>query len=159
MNATHEANLRKMVNYLKSGKLKARFNMNFYADEYHMHIEDWEPWKDDTCGSVGCVIGHGPYARIKRQRYEDWGSYCERVFGIQCDSTKYRFVAWDWLFSSSWASIDNSTEGAALRIEYYLRNRRPPKFLQKADHLKDIEEEYWKWRKSYLTRLQTKGVW
>ena len=43
----------------------------------------------------------------------DWGT-------DYCDSAE-----WQWLFCAPWTKIDNTPEGAALRIEWLLKNGLP----------------------------------
>lgn len=72
------------------------------------------------CGTVGCAVGHGPDAGIPSLPGESWRAYCQRqLLPIEQHS------AWLWCFSDTWASVDNTPAGAALRILYYLRNNHP----------------------------------
>ena len=103
-------NLEKLAAYLEGGNLKARFDMITYA-------ENGECYKD-TCGSVGCAIGHGPYAEIPKNPSETWEEYCYRVFGISWLSKEWKFC-----FSASWQTVDNTPRGAAKRIRWLLSGK------------------------------------
>lgn len=104
-------NLKKLADYLE-GPLKADFNMSAYCEEFL--------YDQSTCGSVGCALGHGPYAGIPKTRYESWNRYSERAFGFSNASKE-----WGWIFSSRWSSVDNSPIGAAKRIRILLDEGLP----------------------------------
>lgn len=106
--AKQEKNLRTLAEYLLSDNLVAQFDMSKFT-EYSM-------WEEDThlnCGTVGCAVGHGPYAGIRKKKREDWIDYARRVFG--CSEDNNLFV---WAFSGSWVTYDNTAKGAAKRILY-----------------------------------------
>lgn len=107
-------NLQRLADYLQSGKLLAKFDMCFFCLSGNNNNED-------TCGTVGCAIGHSPYAGISKFIYESWSSYSERVFGLCCLSSK-----WNWCFDSDWAEVDQTPLGAAKRILYLLAHNAPP---------------------------------
>lgn len=103
------ANLETLFNYLAYGTLKAEFNMEFYCAGYlgqHMFLTD--------CGTVGCAVGHGPYAGIPKTTEESWNEYAERCFCVNLG------MIFEYLFHSDWAQIDNTPTGAAKRIRYAL---------------------------------------
>lgn len=107
----NRANLIKLANYFSQHKkLKADFDMREYC-EYSHFINHTD------CGSVGCAIGHGPYAGIYKCPDESWPIYSERVFGIDSRSR-----LWDFLFSYRWANVDNTKIGVVRRINYVLKN-------------------------------------
>lgn len=103
-------NLKKLADYLLSGELKAKFNMTFFAALGYT--------LSDTCGTVGCAVGHGPYAGIPKLPDEIWPDYAIRVFGIGQED-------FAWCFSGSWDGVDNSPIGAAKRILWLLEKGRP----------------------------------
>lgn len=72
------------------------------------------------CGSVGCAIGHGPYAGIPKHDDENWFDYALRVFLPGPQGSRVGYLAWDWCFSIAWARTDNSPGGAAARIRWLL---------------------------------------
>ena len=80
-----------------------------------------------TCGTVACAAGHGPLAGIKPLKTETWLNYTKRVFGAHngiYGSEEY--LLWQWLFSMSWAFVDNTAKGAAARILWYIANGKVP---------------------------------
>ena len=105
-------NLRTLAEYLLRPKLEARFDMASYAETFNRRT---------TCGTVGCAVGHGPYAGIKKLLNENWLEYTERVFVIPSGLTEAT-----WCFSSAWALFDNTPEGAAHRILYLVKHGKPP---------------------------------
>jgi hypothetical protein len=114
-------NLEKLAAYL-SGELAADFDMYLFSDNEHRDYAG-------CCGSVGCAIGHGPYAGIEKHSNDLWVEYSERAFGLDRYSKE-----WRWCFSEAWSDVDNSPEGAAGRIRYYLECGLP----------KDWDEWVWK---------------
>lgn len=115
LNITSEqrSNLKKLADYLLSGKLKAIFNIKTFSAGLFFDI------KETTCGTIGCAIGHGPYAGIPKHVDEDWYDYARRVF--IGDNT----LSYDWLFSSAWYDYDNTPEGTAKRILHTLEHGVP----------------------------------
>ncbi len=106
-------NLIKMADYLLQNDLKADFHMSAFTDNEHclsVHT---------NCGTVGCVIGHGPYAGIEKHMNETWLKYSDRVFLNDCSKE------WAWCFSFRWSAIDNTAIGAAKRIYYLLEHGLP----------------------------------
>lgn len=104
-------NLKKLADYLLGGKLKAAFNMEYYAEHNGSSTE---------CGSLGCAIGHGPYTGLYKLLAESWEGYAGRVFNIYSSSPE-----WEWCFSYYWMYVDNTPEGAAKRILYLLEHGLP----------------------------------
>ena len=108
-------NLKKLSDYLLSGELKAGFDMGQYADTNDYRVTE--------CGSVGCAIGHGPYAGIPKQRGEDWFEYVDRVF-------TYDYDIIEWCFDILWAEVDNTPRGAGLRIKWLLDHGVPENYVE-----------------------------
>lgn len=113
-------NLKKLADYLLSGNLRAEFDMENFS-ESHQHPDS------KTCGSVGCAVGHGPYAGIMKDEYETWNSYSSRVFGCGVISTNH--MLFTWCFDSDWKVVDNTSKGAAKRVLYVLKNGVPVNYL------------------------------
>jgi hypothetical protein len=114
----NRANLEKLAQYLLSDNLKAKFDMSRYTQD------GWMSGHDRTdCGTVGCAAGHGPYAGIRKNEYETWEEYIERVFDLDSFSVEKR-----WCFGSPWAYTDNTPEGAGKRIIYMLKHGVPVDF-------------------------------
>lgn len=117
----NKENLLKLATYLLSGELKADFNMR----DYNGYGICGEYLTD--CGTVGCAIGHGPYAGIPKTTFESWDNYASRVFTAD-------FRALLWCFSSFWDAVDNTAEGAAKRILYLLRTgSAPDDYMEQCD--------------------------
>jgi hypothetical protein len=114
---TQVKNLIKLRDYLRSGELSAKFDM---ADVCENALFQYDTW----CGSVGCAIGHGPYAGVKKLEEEDWFDYCRRVF-INNIATNLHADSWEWLFSEEWKEVDNGPIGAAERIDILLTKGLP----------------------------------
>lgn len=106
-----EDNLRILADYLLAGNLKAEFDMIRFCENELMS----EP---TNCGSVGCAIGHGPYAGISKNNDEGFLPYSYRVFG-------FLYNEWLWCFGPSWARRDNTPEGAGKRILILLEEGLP----------------------------------
>jgi len=107
MNTFQKENLEKLAIYLESGNHKAEFDMEFFVQAANEKANS-EAWTD--CGSVGCAIGHGPYAGVEKYETETWPEYANRAFAAREGDL------WDMIFGSHWARIDNTPEGAAKRI-------------------------------------------
>ncbi len=112
----HEKNLRTLARYLlkyvpRSG---VRFHMMDYAEEGHAYSTD--------CGSVGCAVGHGPFAGIEKFKTEGWYDYSSRVFGL---ITLGGDTMHNWCFGGGWHLFDNAPRGAALRILWLLDKGLP----------------------------------
>jgi len=104
-------NLQRLAEYLESGlKPGTEFDME------HFYGSDSGEWYGN-CGSVGCAVGHGPYAGIPKSGDETWVTYAYRVFGIHLDSGE-----WTWLFSDLWADITEFSDhlSTAKRIHAFL---------------------------------------
>jgi len=111
---TQIANLHKLAMYLMDEKnLKAGFDMSFYSND------------GESCGTIGCAVGHGPYADIKKWRYEMFPHYRDRAFGIFFGSPSYKY-----LFTSRWNKYDNTAKGAARRIIRFLSSGVPEGFKE-----------------------------
>ena len=107
-----ENNLRKLIKYLR-GELKAQFSMDVFS-EFGGGIDQTD------CGSIGCVVGHGPYAGIRKRKNESFFDYSERKFGLPLEGDE-----WNWCFSAIWHITDNTPTGAAARIERLLTKGLP----------------------------------
>lgn len=104
-------NLTMLQDYLLRRRLRARFNMRLYSETAISH---------KNCGTIGCAIGHGPYAGIPNSFDEGWMTYSDRVFDLSANQ-------WTWCFSTAWAQFDNTPKGAAHRISYLIEHGEPPK--------------------------------
>jgi hypothetical protein len=103
-NEQQQKNLRTLAEYLLSRDLKMGFHMGTF----------YEPYPEAYCGTIGCAVGHGPYAGIPKDEEEEWGDYADRAFG-SVEAKIFRH-----LFSGNWKYYDNTPEGAAKRILNFL---------------------------------------
>jgi hypothetical protein len=108
-------NLKKLSDYLLKGELKADFDMLKFSDNGDFAT---------LCGSVGCAVGHGTDAGIKKFHDEDWSQYSWRCF-INKWNSAYHSYAWEWCFDAYWTDTDNTPEGAAKRIQILLNKGLP----------------------------------
>lgn len=80
------------------------------------------------CDSVGCVLGHctvletGELPRYLN-RSIDFIAWEESFTGTTQEE-------WEWCFSDNWSETDNTPEGAALRIEWLIKNGLPEDWKQ-----------------------------
>lgn len=118
-------NLIKMAEYLIQKnmfgrpKLKARFDMKEFSAPNNKNPHN--------CGTVGCVVGHGPYALgVQKEAAECWSEYALRMFGTNSDGfTFLQRPVFSFLFSGQWRSVDNTPYGAAQRIIFFLDGGMP----------------------------------
>lgn len=136
MTEEYTKNLATLAAYLRAGgKPGVDFDMWWYNEDN----SDGSGRTD--CGSVGCAVGHGPYAGIPKMEDEYWQEYAMRVFGI-VPSTKDH----DWLFAAYWrySEFPGITD-AAKRIEAFLNagGLVPHGDESVSDMLAWIEERVW----------------
>lgn len=121
MTPEHKQNLLRLAEYLE-GELKAKFDMEYYSElstRSYMSYSACELGPGVTaCGSVGCAVGHGPYAGIPKEKDEYWTNYAHRVFG--------KF--WGYAFHGSWSEIpeQNTPRATAARIRLVAELGREP---------------------------------
>ncbi len=112
-------NLKKLADYLAAGNTAMRFDMASYC---------CEPGKikvtprNHACGTVACAVGHGPAAGIDPEGTLSWSDYVECRLCTDTD-------VFHWLFAARWQHVDNTPEGAAGRITWYLDKGLPADFL------------------------------
>ena len=75
------------------------------------------------CGTAACAVG---YAAIlfKRTAYDGYFMLSKELFGLDVMKSPDNEI-WSWLFSGAWTLADNTKEGAAARIRWFLRNGLP----------------------------------
>lgn len=130
----HRSNLAKLSAYLRTQAKPEHFHMA----AYFCQLEDLEKLTDlemdaivdipvydagnpATCGSAACALGHGPAAGITvPPTVRLWWDYAFECFGIRAASFEWNFV-----FGADWCSFDNTHQGAADRIDYYLEHGVP----------------------------------
>jgi hypothetical protein len=119
-----------------------RFTMSFFCDHYGRD--------QPVCGSVGCAVGCATYIvepravaqigfggmywasrndrldgtnALPERFYETYTQYSARVFGV--GGTASTITVWQWMFGEDWTYVDNTPQGAAARIEWYLAHGLP----------------------------------
>lgn len=119
-NASKEqrANLARLADHLAS----------LPRDYHHFGMRNYRDRQ--PCGVVACAIGHGPAAGIgvsspvaigtKDYEPSSWEQYSAEHL-VSWDT-----IDWVFLFSSAWASVDNTPQGAAARIRHWLAEGLPP---------------------------------
>lgn len=114
-------NLRTLAKYLREKVDPQRFDMADYCYKGSIHNEVYLP-SEHTCGTAACAVGHGPMAGIggDLNQYKSWVSYTHVNF-IPAGQDRSS----EWLFSGCWDEHDNTPEGAADRIDTFLRSGVP----------------------------------
>lgn len=124
LTAEQESNLRKLAYFHLRG-IEASpmgFDMDWYCSNRRGITAN--PEESAECGSVGCLVGHGPTAGVQPLRYENWYDYCERCF-MRSDSDE-----WEWCFSAEWSLTDNTPTGGAKRILWLFEKGLPADWYQ-----------------------------
>ena len=115
-------NLLKMADYIETVP-QHRFDMKSYR-----YWDESEP----ECSSVGCIIGHctildnEDLPRLWSGKI-DFNEWSEKFIGTK------EYSAWRYLFGGEWEHIDNTPEGAAKRIRYYVANGLPENWFEQMD--------------------------
>jgi hypothetical protein len=119
-------NLEKMAQYVENLP-QSVFDMNHYrygtyGEEYHFHKE---------CRTTGCILGHCTILDIKplpmKENGIDFSLWCYHFTGI---NPFLNLDIFDFLFSGKWKSQDNTPQGAAQRIRYFLEYGLPENWYQ-----------------------------
>lgn len=116
----HLRNLRTLADFLMKNKADIAFDMYHYAKRADTTRPIYEAAQATECGTVCCAAGHGPAAGLKAQGDENWNQYVHRTFGLNYGDATYL-----WLFHPHWTQVDNTPEGAARRIYWYLDKGLP----------------------------------
>ena len=125
MKAIHRERLKKLADYLLNKVPANKFDMSLYrigTDREHI------------CGTAGCALGWAPAIMAPstflryRSEFEDvddlFTNISTKYFGIE----GWRYEGdWAYIFSGNWCSIDNTPQGAAARIRFFLDNGVPEK--------------------------------
>lgn len=104
------ANLKKLALYVWHNVPQAQFDMrDFSADG---------PMENHKCGTVACMVGHGPAAGISPVGFSAWNTYSFARFCLLGNQ-------WTWMFGGAWKRADNTPKGGAQRIFYALKHGVP----------------------------------
>jgi hypothetical protein len=76
-----------------------------------------------NCGAAACAVGYGPTFGIRAYHNETWDVYAERVFVDDVEDSDF-----NWMFAGEWSEYDNTPQGAAKRIDYFLAYGIPDHF-------------------------------
>jgi hypothetical protein len=146
INEEQRANLTNLAAHLKAlPDDYGHFGMSTYANVMSDgYLETSCAWQKpvaidiNVCGTAACAVGHGPVIGIEPLEGEDWTRYAARAFG----ATEERYnLSFDWLFSGSWGDRDDTTKGAAFRIEYYLKHGIPKAFTDADGYVEDFADD------------------
>ena len=122
---------------LQSVKIENLLKMADYIEKIPQKVFDMEIFRSGNdekhnCDSIGCIIGHCvildslsniPYDcdyHSNGEKSIDFHKWCREYTGIHFSSYSGLY-----LFSSEWSNIDNTPEGAAKRIRYFVKNGLP----------------------------------
>ena len=75
-------------------------------------------YRNEYCKTAGCAVGWAPFFGIRKKSTEPFVEYGHRVFNVTNDE-------WTWLFANWWSDVDNTKEGAGLRIKHLLEHGLP----------------------------------
>lgn len=93
-------------------------------EEYEVHSSG-----ENVCNTAACAIGEATalFPTIKEDHH--WSGYAKRVFGIHEGTGEVG----PWCFAANWSHLDNTPQGAALRILYLVKHGRQPDFFCEVD--------------------------
>jgi len=97
-----------------------------------VYSADYDPSQSEhiECGTVACALGHGPAAGVTTTS-DDWMEYYLANFSGD-------HYVYDWCFHNDWVEIDNTHQGAALRIELMLKMHPEFDVIELTEQYKDI---------------------
>ena len=119
------ANWTKLADFVEKNVPPSKFGMHYFfkaQNETFVYPQSIITEYYTQCGTVACMVGHGPLAGFKAKEWETWNRYSSRVFGCATDMQGLTF---HFLFGGAWTSIDDTPEGAVARIRWALENGIP----------------------------------
>ena len=135
MDQRYRSNLLKLAAHLEKKPslyrrlLRVKFSMRHYAKNVKLYAYR-ELMPDELlearrcprhyCGTVVCALGEAALLFPKEVKDLTFAGVARQLFGIGSFSD-----AWYWLFDAEWAMIDDTREGAAARIRWYLEHGVP----------------------------------
>jgi hypothetical protein len=133
INGIHRENLQKLATFLMYGEKpkEVKFDMGLFT-RAELNGEN-----DTVCRTAGCAVGFAPFAGIEKHIGETFTAYGSRT--LVEDSTS---KLWEWLFSGGWFYEDNTPEGAAKRIQYFLNGGEIPSDFDYEDITDDDVDIY-----------------
>jgi hypothetical protein len=125
-------NLLKLAAHLDQLPADDSFDMRWFRADARCY--ESEVPTQHTCGTAACAIGHAPnISGFEPREGETWHAYTVRLFGL--DTLEIADGQFDWMFGSQWSDVDNTPQGAAKRIRYFLAKGVPDGFV--ADYIDD----------------------
>ncbi len=78
------------------------------------------------CNTIGCIIGHCTILDLEENLPRHWnGDIDFTVWSKQFTGLMPSSDEWKYLFGANWSTVDNTPEGAAKRIYYFLEHGLP----------------------------------
>lgn len=126
----HRANLKKLADYLMTlPEDYANFDMASYFCEDGFADEKMliEGSSINQCGTSACAVGHAQDAGLTltvdmTDCTVNWRQTSIDLFGL---SSSLSYGGWNWCFAAEWETTDNSPQGAAKRIYWFLDKGLP----------------------------------
>ncbi len=127
----NKKNLRKVAMFIKDIP-QDHFDMSIYRKNEQEEVTP-------ECNTVGCTLGHATvlnkrlFNSIKKRLNGELGrvsfssilsEWTEKWLGIS-GQVGHDLDTWTFLFAWQWSRVDNTPQGAAKRILYYLENGLP----------------------------------
>jgi hypothetical protein len=160
-------NLSKLRDFLMANKVE--FNMKYFREneedgECQLTLDEIEEGTE-SCGTAGCAVGWAPFVIPPKPEHFDsvreinfWNYVSDSLIPNHDSAFNYRIGnqrSFSWMFGTEWYGVDNSREGAAYRIDHYLKRGIPEEFTE-ADEMSEIEvEEYMQARDAWLTEQRS----
>jgi hypothetical protein len=139
MQEQHRQNLLKLAAHLEKKPslwrrlLRVKFSMHTYAANPRINRYDLYPEEllearrcpRHYCGTVMCALGEAVLLFPNETKLLEFSHVARELFDIPAWSD-----SWDWLFHSNWEAVDNTREGVASRIRWYLEHGLPENWRQ-----------------------------
>jgi|TARA_Y100000310_G_scaffold336440_1_gene420990 hypothetical protein len=130
----------------------AKFLDSLPEDYKHFDMADWvacdtgalcpdelEGVDIGSCGYAACAIGHAPQALglsiEETNMIPIWNDFIDKYFDID-------YSPQEWMFGYDWKEVDNTPQGVAKRIRYFLENGVPEEFNAYYSPTKELIEFY-----------------
>lgn len=136
----HRQNLEKLAAHLEKKPslwwrlLRVKFSMRHYAKNVKLNayreltpeeLLEAKRCPRHYCGTVVCVLGEAALLFPEAVTEVSFGGVGRVLFGVHGFTE-----TWIWLFDSDWEVVDDTREGAASRIRWYLEHGVPSNWRQ-----------------------------